>query len=433
MKKRAFAAAMAIALLLCGCAAPAEPPAQDSAKPQPTATARADVAAELCVTDVAQGERPTVDWFEEGELEKYDAFLQQMRTFSFASAQKLKEDTFVYSPLSLYLALSCTAGAASGQTREDMEKTLYPKGCSVDEAAKWCARLLTELEGDEQATIDIHTLITISNEYNINREFAQTAVDSYNGSTATANFASDAARDALNAWIEKKTRGMIRDMIGGEVNAGTAMVLLNSVYFLGEWCVPFDMAETKEETFHGKAGDTETDMMQQYAEMLYGENHVMQAARLGYLGGASMNVYLPKPGKTTADVLEALGNVQGGYAMMGDGIGTLRLPKFTAETTMDLKDLMTEMGLGSMMTGGLTGVTEGGDELYISAARQKAKIIVDEKGTEAAAVTESAAPGESAGVEEEPVTFEMTVDRPFVYTIEWGEIVLFVGVVSDLA
>lgn len=433
MKKKALAGALAMILLLCGCAAPAgQKPTAKPLNPGESQSADAMGVARLSVMDVQQKARPAQEMDDAG-YEKYDAFLQKLRSFSFETAQKLGKDNVVYSPLSLYLATSCLARGASGQTEADMEKALYPDEMSAADAAECCARLLAMLEENKQDTIDIHTLVTVSEKYKLSREFAQTAIDSYNGWTATADFSSSEAKDALNAWIEEKTRGMIRDMIGDEVNADTAMVLLNSVYFLGKWVDEFDPADTKKQTFHGKAGDTETDMMQRKGEMPYGEDDVMQAVRLDYKGGAHMNVYLPKEGRTTGDVLAALtaqATQRGGYGILGRGDGTLRLPKFTAEANIDLEALIEDLGMGSMMAGGLTDITEGGEELYVSAAQQKAKIIVDEKGTEAAAVTEYAA--EATGILEPPVPFEMTVDRPFVYTIEWGSVVLFVGIVNDL-
>ena len=52
-------------------------------------------------------------------------------------------------------------------------------------------------------------------------------------------------------------------------------------------------------------------------------------------------------------------------------------------------------------------------ELYLSEVYQKVKIIVDEEGTEAAAVTEAAAT-EEASME---IPTEIFFDRPFLYAV----------------
>ena len=52
------------------------------------------------------------------------------------------------------------------------------------------------------------------------------------------NFARDAGRIAanVNAWVADKTNGMISEILSeGSLNDRTLLVLLNAVYFKGEW------------------------------------------------------------------------------------------------------------------------------------------------------------------------------------------------------
>ena len=80
------------------------------------------------------------------------------------------------------------------------------------------------------------------------------------------------------------------------------------------------------------------------------------------------------------------------------------------------------------------GESENGDTLYIDLVRQKAKIIVDEAGTEAAAVTEVMMKYRSAmPVMEEPL--EVFFDEPFLYMIMdiENEIPLFIGIMDNPA
>ena len=72
------------------------------------------------------------------------------------------------------------------------------------------------------------------------------------------------------------------------------------------------------------------------------------------------------------------------------------------------------------------------DDIAVSSVSHRAKVIVDENGTKAAAVTDIMIAGTAAMETEETHTF--IVDRPFVYVIEDQDtgMILFVGRGNDL-
>ena len=90
-------------------------------------------------------------------------------------------------------------------------------------------------------------------------------------------------------------------------------------------------------------------------------------------------------------------------------------------------DILKDTGLTSVFAGGLTDIAQN-EDLFISNVFQKAKVTVDEKGTEAAAVTQVEI-AKSAYLEPE-TNFTFTADHPFVYTIDAGSTNLFIGVQS---
>ena len=48
--------------------------------------------------------------------------------------------------------------------------------------------------------------------------------------------APEAVRGTINAWVEEKTEGKIRDLLpAGSVDARTRLVLTNAIYFKGDW------------------------------------------------------------------------------------------------------------------------------------------------------------------------------------------------------
>ena len=109
----------------------------------------------------------------------------------------------------------------------------------------------------------------------------------------------------------------------------------------------------------------------------------------------------------------------------------LTLPRFGFEASFSLPATLSEMGAPALFDAGqadLSGIAEG-QGLFVTDARHKAFVKVDEQGTEAAAAT-------AVGVAISAVQMaEMTVDRPFIFAIldqETGSI-LFLGRVTNPA
>lgn len=114
------------------------------------------------------------------------------------------------------------------------------------------------------------------------------------------------------------------------------------------------------------------------------------------------------------------------------GLGTVTLPRFETESTLPLDGILQSAGLASMYQGGFTelATAEGVPaDLLITEVLQKARISVGEEGTEAAAVTIVAASEGAFLPQGEP--FRFLADRPFVYTIDYGNTSLFLGVQSS--
>ncbi len=114
----------------------------------------------------------------------------------------------------------------------------------------------------------------------------------------------------------------------------------------------------------------------------------------------------------------------------------LRLPKYEVSFDRELNDSLQAMGLIRAFDGDqadFSGLekTDQGSSLYVSLVKQKAVFRVDEKGTEAAAVTMAVLDRCAAVMGPQPR--ELYFDRPFVYMILDMEtrVPLFVGILDD--
>jgi serpin B len=75
--------------------------------------------------------------------------------------------------------------------------------------------------------------------------------------------ASEEARSAINTWVESQTNSKIKDLLAkGVITGMTKMVLINAIYFKGDWETKFDKDKTSKSDFHVNSDQTvQVDMM----------------------------------------------------------------------------------------------------------------------------------------------------------------------------
>jgi serpin B len=209
------------------------------------------------------------------------------------------------------------------------------------------------------------------------------------------------------------------------------MVLLNAIYFKGDWTVPFDEDDTRAADFRRPDGSLVTaDLMNRDDTLAYVATERYQAVDLPYGGQAfSMTVVLPAEGVSPAELVAELD--EDTWSAWLDDFATTRvalsLPKFELEWDQELNDALIALGMVDAFDGGradFSRLTPGGG-VWIDFVQQKAFVRVDEKGTEASAAT--------AVVMVESAPPQMRVDRPFLFVLRerLSGTILFMGIVND--
>ncbi|MBR5028488.1 MAG: serpin family protein, partial [Bacteroidales bacterium] len=205
--------------------------------------------------------------------------------------------------------------------------------------------------------------------------------------------------------------------------------LLNAIYFKAQWTDKFKERNTSNGTFTTAEGPINIPLMWQCEYFKYMKNDLFAAVDLPYGNGQwSMTVMLPEKGKSADDVIDYLAKNGTSFTdQMRSREVNLKLPRFETEsTTENLKRTMIKMGISRVFGNGAEIPNMCYTGVYISNMLQKARIKVDESGSEAAAVTEEEVVFLAAH-EDPPVTFH--ADHPFVYAIREAStgVILFVG------
>jgi len=251
------------------------------------------------------------------------------------------------------------------------------------------------------------------------------------------NFANDApgATKEINTWASQETHGRIRQLFApGVLNAETALVLANAVYFKGTWVQAFSNATVKG-TFHlGTGATVQTPFMAVSSDGLrvpWSEGSGYDAVELPYQEGRfSALVIMPKSG-TLDDFARDLDPAMLGRILNGlhRSQVDLRMPSFEFSSGMALNSTLQAMGLVQAFgpEADLTGITP--TALSVQTIVQKAFLHVMPTGTEAAAAT-GIAVGTSAVEYKGP---PLSVDHPFLFLIRDDETgtILFASSVVD--
>lgn len=201
----------------------------------------------------------------------------------------------------------------------------------------------------------------------------------------------------INNYVASKTSNKITNLVSSNwLSSATVMVLVNALYYKGTWETQFDPTNTTKQDFYvTQSKKVKVDMMAMQHYVLYYNGKDYSAIRLPYKGGMyDMVVVLPKQidGFNKLKTSFSPATVKIIESNMVNTSVIINLPKFTFESETDLKILLPKIGITDIFTPALAdfsaliqGVSN--SNMYVSEARHKVVIEVNEKGTQAAAGT----------------------------------------------
>ncbi len=354
----------------------------------------------------------------------------------FKLVRQIRDDnpakTVFISPIGLAFALSMAADGAAGKTLSEMTATLQLKsgGPDLDNANKSLVEALARV--NDKVKLEIANSLWAANNIQIKPRYLDATGRFYRAQAANVDFRSPTAAKMINDWVSEHTHGKIPKMVEPPLNANR-IILLDAIYFKGDWLAQFDKKLTHDASFTLADGHAVTHpRMSRTGEFEYYENDAFQGVCLPYVArGVSMYVLLPSKG---------LGNLVSNLTTetwprwikhFASRKGTLELPRFKLENEYDLKPPLLAMGMRLAFSDHADFSRLSDEPLYIDWIRQKTYVDVNEEGTEAAAVTGIGF--RAMVVMREPPPFRMIVDRPFLIVIRDNQTgaILFIGAIMD--
>ncbi len=346
-----------------------------------------------------------------------------------------------FSPYSISTALAMTCAGARGETAGQMARVLQlPQipAAGLHAAFGTLRDRINSVPGGS-VRLTVANALWPQKGYPFLKDYLSLLKKDYGAAVVPLDFrtAPAAAARTINQWVVEQTQGRIANLVSPDsLDAQTRLLLVNAIYFLGDWASPFKAMSTSSDTFHGPDNrEINCRMMNQTATFAYAETPELQVAELPYKGNdVSMVILLPR-------ATDGIGALEGGLSpeKLARWISSLReqridveLPRFTQTGTLSLADLLKRMGMDLAFGpqadfSGMDGHTA---SLRISAVLHKAYVRVDEKGTEAAAAT--AVVMTLAAIMESPCPV-FRADHPFLFLIRQKSTgsILFMGRVVE--
>ena len=357
------------------------------------------------------------------------------------NAQMPADKNYMFSPLSVKMALALAANGAEGDTKNEILNTLGIK--NLDEFNTLSKDLIKRYSKTDVLCLNIANSIWINKDktkQNFSNDFKSLATEYYNADVKTVD--NKNAVGEINSWVKDKTKGKIPQIIDNADNFWA--MLVNAIYFKGAWENEFSTYLTKPDEFTNADGTkTQTDFMNKTSWIPYAETKSAKIIELPYKNRvdkfSDSGEYIGTDSFDDIDVSM--------YLMLADsGINTeqelhaaidgksfertytkLSMPKFKIEYSERLNDTLKNIGIQTAFntkTARFEKMFDSGN-MWFTDTIHKTFISVDEKGTEAAAVTAIGMAG--ASLPPEPI--ELKFNKPFYFAIRdntSGEI-LFMG------
>jgi serpin B len=385
----------------------------------------------MLVSSASSADQPHVQTVVEGNTAFALELYQELRR---------ADGNLFLSPYSISTALAMTYGGARGDTAQQMAETLH---FSLDQKQLHpaFARLRSDLNAvQRRGLIRLHIANSLwpHKDYPFLKEYLALMKKYYGASITPVDYktANEKARTMINEWVEEETEGKITDLIQpGVLTPLTRLVLVNAIYFKGNWARQFKKSLTQDAPFYLTREKTvQAPFMSQEHTLRYGEDEGLQIVELPYEGDdLAMLILLPRRIDGLAELEKALTpeNLNQWITHLREQELDVFVPKFKLASSFSLNETLVAMGMRDAFDqtkanfAGMDGTTL----LYISAAIHQAVVEVNEEGTEAAAATGIAM--SLKAVPEPPPTFR--ADHPFLFLIRDNKTgsILFMGRVVD--
>ncbi|XP_008047179.1 serpin A12 [Carlito syrichta] len=295
------------------------------------------------------------------------------------------------SPLSISTAFSMLCLGAEDSTLAEIKKGLNFRKMPERDLHEGFHYLIHNLNRETQdVKMRIGNTLFMDQNFQPQRRFMTEAKNLYSAETISANFQNlEDTQRQINDYVSQKTHGKINNLIK-QIDPGTVLLLTNYIFFQARWQHEFHPNATKEEDFIlGRNSSVKVPMMSHEAVYTVGrdEERACTILEMPFAQNLTAAFILPDKGKLKRVEASLQADVFAKWkTLLSKRVVRVSVPRLHIRGTLDLKKTLSSLGVTKIFEerGDLTRISPH-RSLKVGEAMHEAELIMDEKGTEAAA------------------------------------------------
>lgn len=339
---------------------------------------------------------------------------------------------YVYSPLSIYMALSMLTEGSTNDCYDELSSLLGESDIALlrENMKKVFEATYTETD---KTTVFMANSIWTSNMYDIKDSYVNNLAKNYYAEALETDFTNSKTPEAVAKWINDRTNnilGVKKESFA--FNQDTLLLLINTIYFKGQWRDQFEKHQISEGIFKTNEGEESVNFLNHDVRTRFYQSSDYQMAEDYFEDGYKIVYILPTEGNDITTLIKQDSFLENAFASYKEqstySYINLKVPKFETKNSYDVLKSMRSLGVASMLIPSVETFKNiiDNQEVFVSGIKHEAGLSLDETGVEAAAYTAIQMDIESV---EPEATIYFHMDRPFAYVItDNNNLPLFVGV-----
>lgn len=359
-----------------------------------------------------------------------------------------QQKNVVFSPYSLATVMAMVEQGSEGSTSQQLRRALGYERAGISgqdqqtiaKSAHDAEQKVRQMSGSKYEHAN---LMVVDQQVNVKDQYKQNVQQNFNGDVIRGDFKQNnqEVTKRVNDFVSQKTNGNIEKMLDS-VDENTAALLVNGAYFKGEWEHKTEKEESSDpssKVFYGSNGQKYQGEYVVTEHARYGELPGQDAdvVVLEYKGGENVFVGVLPRKRDSSNLAQIRNQFNATYSdevvnqhANKEGQVKVYLPRMEVSTEYDATETLKQLGVQDVFgtNSKLSGISD--RQLTLGKVQHKAKLTLDEHGTEASAGT--AAILLKVSSLQGPKNYRF--DHPFLYFIRHqptGQ-VLFIGEVHQL-
>lgn len=342
------------------------------------------------------------------------------------------EGNLMLSPLSASTALTMLLNGCNNSTYTQIQEMLGYSGMTIEEVNASYQSLVTQLlEADPEVQIALANAVWYRQGFEVKTPFLQSMENDFSAHIEALDFSQPSALKTINQWASDNTFNKIPKVLD-QITPDYVMFLMNALYFKGLWTNPFKEDQTTNDLFYPDAGNPVTvSTMHGIVPVKTYEITGLKAIELNY-GRTNFSMVILVPDENLNDFIGGFNSVIWDSVTssfdhsINSGKMDVAMPRFKFSYEKVLNDQLNALGMTDAFDSDLADLSGISDsDIFVSFVKQNTFVDVNEKGTEAAAVT-------TIGIVETSMPAPFLVNKPFVFAIRerTTNTILFLGKVE---